>query len=54
MKLTLEHYDTKVCVEVAHDDVTIDSLIRDMVVPVLLGAGFHEDGVLESLRDYKR
>ena len=45
MKITLEHYDKTIAVETKADDLTIDQVRDDLLIPVLLGAGFDDQNV---------
>ena len=40
-KITIEHYDTKVSIEIDHSDITLDELAT-LLKSVLLAAGWSE------------
>lgn len=44
MKLTLEHYGTKIAIETKHDDVNIQEL-EDMLRSLCLAAGYSQENV---------
>ena len=46
MKLTLEHYDTKITIETNHDDVNIDEL-KEMLRSLCVAAGYSEELIKE-------
>ena len=48
MKLTLEHYNSKVEITVDHDDVNIYDM-ADLCRRLLTGAGFAENNVKEII-----
>jgi hypothetical protein len=48
-KITLENRDGKYTVEVSDELVTISDVIDDLIRPVLLAAGFHNDTIDEYL-----
>ena len=47
-RITIEHWDQKVSVEVDHSEVSIEEVF-DMLQQVLLGAGWHPDQVKQIL-----
>jgi len=51
MKLTLEHYEDKVSKETKFDDLTTVQVLEDLVIPVLVAAGFTEDAIIDSMGD---
>ena len=48
MKLTIEHYDSKVEITVDHDDVDIYE-VADLLRRLLTGAGFAESSIKEII-----
>jgi len=60
MKITLEpseldqppaHRHPKVSVETAHDDMAIDELFEQLIIPALLGMGFMKETIDNYLND---
>ena len=49
MKITVEQYDRKSTVEVGNDDLTIDDVLDDLVIPALVGVGFTEDMIEDAM-----
>jgi hypothetical protein len=47
MRLSLEHYGKTVVVELEQEDLTIEQVRDELLIPVLLGAGFHPTNVNE-------
>ena len=47
-RITIEHYDQKISVEVDHSDVSLSEVV-DLIVQALKGAGFSEDHVKEMI-----
>ena len=46
MKITLEHYDTKITIETKHDDVNIQEL-EELLRSLCLAAGYSEQNIHE-------
>ena len=46
MKITLEHYDTKITIETKHDDVNIQE-IQDLLRSLCLAAGYSQENINE-------
>jgi len=46
MKLTLEHYGTKITIETKHDDVNIEEL-QELLRSLCLAAGYSEENIKE-------
>jgi hypothetical protein len=46
MKITVEHYDEKVSIEVKNDDVSFEDFM-DLVKKVCYGVGYHETTIKE-------
>ena len=44
MKLTLEHYDSKITIESKNDDLTIDEVMQ-LVKQLLSGAGYSSNSI---------
>jgi hypothetical protein len=47
-RITIEHYDQKISVEVDHSDVSLPE-VAELLEQVLKGAGFSEEGVMEMI-----
>ncbi len=47
MKVTLEHYDRKIIIEIGRDDLEVSEVMDDIIKPLLLGAGYS----IHSLND---
>ena len=47
-RITIEHYDTKVSIEIDHSDITIDELAT-LLKSVLLAAGWSEQLINELI-----
>ena len=52
MKLTLEHYDIKAFIENGHDDMTVSEVLEDLVIPLLVAAGFCQEGIESAMAEY--
>ena len=46
MKITLEHYDTKITIETNHDDVNIQEL-QELLRSLCLAAGYSQENIKE-------
>lgn len=49
MKITFEHYDTVVSVGITNDNLAIDDVLEDLVIPVLVAAGFNLENIEEAM-----
>lgn len=47
-RITIEHYDQKISVEVDHSDVSLTE-VADLIEQALKGAGFSENNVKEMI-----
>ena len=47
MKITIEQGDTKVSIE--NSDVSAEATINNLVIPALIGIGFHRDSILDAM-----
>jgi hypothetical protein len=46
MKITVEHYNEKISIEVKNDDVSFDDFM-DLIKKVCYGVGYHEETIKE-------
>lgn len=51
MKITLQHYDQIASVENKYDDLSIDDVVNDLVIPLLKASGYI--GVEEHFKQYE-
>lgn len=50
MKITVEHYDEKISIEVTNDDVTFDEFM-ELVRKVAHGVGYHSELIQEWFKN---
>ena len=46
MKITVEHYDEKISVEVGHDDLSFKDFM-DLIERICYGVGYHDGTIKE-------
>ncbi len=53
MKLILKHHDITVTIEKENEDLDINDCFEDLIIPALLGIGYHPDTVNSYLNNTK-
>lgn len=43
MKVSAEHYNVKVTIEIDHDNTTVEEVVCDLIRPLLLALGYGPD-----------
>ena len=47
MKITIKHYNKTISLETENDDLTMDNLISEIIIPMLKAMGFAEKTINE-------
>jgi len=49
MIIEIKHYDTTITIEQPRDDLDIYEVVEEMVRPMLLAMGFHQDSINSAI-----